>query len=104
MTRSDIVARVGGVGRDAIQSDLNRLENCADKNLLKFKGKHKALASCEEQFQAPGHAGGHPAGKQLLRKALGVLVDSKLNRSQQCPLAEDEWYPKAALGGVLPPG
>jgi len=30
------------------------------------------------------YAGGHPAGKLLCRKGPGVLVDTKLNMSQQC--------------------
>jgi len=39
------------------------------------------------QPQAAVHDEGHPPGKQLGRKEPGVLVDTKLNKSQQCALA-----------------
>ncbi|KAK4810823.1 hypothetical protein QYF61_008795 [Mycteria americana] len=52
-------------GRAAIQRDLDRLEKWADRNLMQFnKGKCK-----------------------ILHLDLGVLVDTKLNMSQQCAFA-----------------
>lgn len=51
----------------AIQMDLNRLKKWTNRNLRKFiKGKSKVPG--QELPQAPGHAGGHPAGEQHGRK------------------------------------
>jgi len=75
-------------GRAAIQRDLDRLETWAGRNLIKFiKGKHKVLHLGRNN---PGHQyrlGAKRLGSSLAGKDLAVLVDTKLNISQQCALA-----------------
>ena len=79
---------MGGVddrpdGFDAIQTDLDRLEKWAERNLIPFsKGECQVL-----------HLGGNNPGTgkhwgmtSLAERDLGVLVDNKLTVSQQCTL------------------
>ena len=66
-------------GREAIQRDLDRLENWAHENLVRLN-----KANCKVFIQT--------GGEDLLenspaKKDLGVLVDEKLDVSQQCVLA-----------------
>lgn len=69
------MTKPGGVadrpeGCAAIQRDLYRLEKCAVGLGASRSSTRGSAKSCpgEKQPQAPGHAGGHPAGKQPGRK------------------------------------
>ncbi|GAB0185958.1 mitochondrial enolase superfamily member 1 [Grus japonensis] len=75
-------------GRATLHNDLDKLEEWANKNLMKFsKDKCKVL-----------HLGKHHPGMQhrlrstwlgssSVERDLGVLVDSKLNMSKECAAA-----------------
>ncbi|PKU48620.1 rna-directed dna polymerase from mobile element jockey-like [Limosa lapponica baueri] len=85
--------KLGGVadtpgGCAVIQRDLDRLESCAERNLMKFnKGKCRVLHLGRNNST-------HWLGADLLESSsvardLGVLVDNRMTMSQQCaPVAE----------------
>ncbi|PKU48658.1 rna-directed dna polymerase from mobile element jockey-like [Limosa lapponica baueri] len=91
--------KLGGVadmpgGQAAIQSVLNKLEKCANRNLIKFsKGKCKVLHLGRSNPMHQYMLEATQLESSSAEKDLGVLVNTKLNMSQQCVLA-----PKKANG------
>ncbi|GAB0196100.1 mitochondrial enolase superfamily member 1 [Grus japonensis] len=64
-------------GRVTLQEDLDRLEEWANRNLMKFnKDKCKVL-----------HLGKHNLGGRAVETDLGVLADKKINKSDRCAAA-----------------
>jgi len=85
--------RGGGVadvpeGCGAIQSDLDSLEKCADRNLMKFKKqKCKVLHLWRNNPMHQYMLEATQLESSLAENDVVVPVDTKLNMSQQCVLA-----------------
>ena len=78
-------------GWDAIQRDLDRLEQWAQVCLMKFnKSKYKVFHQSEGYPHYQSKLGDERIECSLAKKYLGILMDGKLDMSQQCALASQK--------------
>lgn len=68
--------------RSTLKEDLDRLEEWANKNLMKFN-KKKHLAPGKHHPGMQHRLGSIPLGRCSVERAPGILVDKKLNMSEQ---------------------
>ncbi|KAK4830009.1 LOW QUALITY PROTEIN: hypothetical protein QYF61_008272 [Mycteria americana] len=85
--------KLGGVvdtpeGCAAVQRDLDRLEKWAERNLMKFNKKYSILHLGRKNSMHQHMLGADQLESGLAENNLGVLVDTKLNMSQQCALLQ----------------
>ncbi|KAJ7399989.1 rna-directed dna polymerase from mobile element jockey-like [Pitangus sulphuratus] len=105
---NDLDAELGGTvdslkGREALQRDLSKLDNWAITNHMKFnRGK------CWTAAPGTGSPGcKYSLGNEMLKSSaterdLWVLVDNKLNTSQQCPGSQEHQpCPQRHQGGKI---
>jgi len=78
-------------GRATLQEDLNRLEESANKNLMKFnKDKCKVLHLEKHNPGVQRRLGSTQLGSSSMEMDLRILVEKKLNMNELCAAAAEK--------------